>query len=291
MTNGDWIDRLVQAALEEDVGPGDWTTMWTVPENARASGIVVAKAPVVVSGIEPALRVLEAVDPDLTVEVEVPDGGAANEGAVVLRIEGSARSILTTERTALNFLGRLSGIATLTAAFARAVEGTGARVIDTRKTTPGWRTLEKAAVLHGGGANHRIGLHDMVLIKENHIAAAGGIAPALAAVTAQNASGIPVEIEVTSLEELQEALGAGAERVLLDNMWPGPLADAVALARRLRGEDVVLEASGNVSLSTVREIAETGVDLISVGALTHSAPTADLSLRIRSGPAAGRDRA
>ena len=277
-------DRLVATALAEDVGPGDWTTLWTVPEDAVARAIVVAKQPLVVSGIEVVRRVFAAVDPALDVSVLLPDGASAGVGDVVLEVGGSARSILIAERTALNFLGRLSGIATLTGAFAARVSGTAARVIDTRKTTPGLRLLEKAAVVHGGGANHRIGLHDMVLIKDNHIAAAGGITAAVAGVRDQNSTELPVELEVTSLDQVREALDLGVERLLLDNMDPATLRQAVAIARAAGvGPSPELEASGNVTLDTIRAIAETGVDYISVGALTHSAPSADLSLRVIEG--------
>lgn len=274
------LRELVRAALEEDVGDGDRTTLWTVDPTQEREAVIVAKEPLVVSGILPALAVFEAVDPGLTATVVLGDGDSADSGDVVLRLEGSARSILTGERTALNFLGRLSGIATLTRRFARAVEGTGAKVIDTRKTTPGLRLLEKAAVLHGGGTNHRVGLFDMVLIKDNHIAAAGGIREAVARVRAANSVGLEVEVEVTNLDQLGEALESGVERILLDNVDPGTLREAVAAVDEWDGPRPLLEASGNVTLSTVRQVAETGVDLISVGALTHSAPSADLSLRI-----------
>jgi nicotinate-nucleotide pyrophosphorylase (carboxylating) len=271
---------LVRAALAEDVGDGDWTTLWTVDAGIEREAVILAKEPLVVSGMGPALEVFHAVDPGLQASVVLGDGDPAEPGDVVLRLQGRARSILTAERTALNFLGRLSGIATLTRRFAREVEGTGARVIDTRKTTPGYRLLEKAAVAHGGGANHRVGLFDMVLIKENHIAAAGGIRQAVARVRAANRAGLEVEVEVTDLAELAEALESRVERILLDNMDPTALSAAVAAVDGWAGPRPLLEASGNVTLDTVRRVAETGVDLISVGALTHSAPTADLSLRI-----------
>jgi nicotinate-nucleotide pyrophosphorylase (carboxylating) len=219
------------------------------------------------------------VDPGVALDILVGDGGAAEPGHALLCLGGPAGSILTGERTALNFLGRLSGIATLTRRFVEAVEGTGARIVDTRKTTPGWRALEKEAVRAGGGTNHRMGLHDMVLIKDNHIAAAGGISRAVEGVRRSNDRGLAVEVEVRDLDELETALELGVDRILLDNMRGDTLARAVERARRLGPDRPELEASGNVTLATVRAIAETGVDLISVGALTHSAPAADISLR------------
>jgi nicotinate-nucleotide pyrophosphorylase (carboxylating) len=216
-------------------------------------------------------------------EALVEDGQRAHPGDVVLRVLGPLASILTAERAALNFLGHLSGIATHTRRFVDAVAGTGARILDTRKTTPGWRALEKEAVRAGGGTNHRMGLYDFVLIKDNHIAAAGGITAAVERVRASpRATGLPVEVEVTSLDELTEALGLRVERILLDNMSLGAMADAVRRARVLGPERPELEASGNVTLETVRSVAETGVDWISVGALTHSAGAADLSLRVEA---------
>lgn len=274
------LDRLVEAALEEDVGEGDWTTLWTVDGDAVGRAEVVAREALVVAGTEAAVRVLGAVDPSLRTTVEATDGTEVEPGEPVMGVEGPVRSILTAERTALNFLGRLSGVATLTRRFVRAVEGTGARIVDTRKTTPGWRTLEKAAVVAGGGENHRMGLHDMVLIKENHVAAAGGIEAAVARVRAADDRGLEVEVEVEDLKELETVLGLGVDRVLLDNMDPGALERAVFRVRSEPGARPLLEASGNVTLETVRRVAETGVDLISVGALTHSAPVADLSLRL-----------
>ncbi len=274
------LDVLVRLALEEDVGEGDWTTRWTVPQARRARAVVVAKAPLVVAGTGAALAVFRAVDPELAVEVVAHDGERVAPGDVVLRLAGAARSILTGERTALNFLGRLSGVATLTRRFVDAVAGTGARIVDTRKTTPGWRALEKAAVRAGGGENHRVGLHDMVLVKENHIAAAGGLEAAVARVEEANERGLPVEVEVRTLDELDRALALGVGRILLDNMPPPTLAEAVARVRERDAGRPLLEASGNVTLDTVRSVAETGVDIISVGALTHSAPAADLSLRV-----------
>lgn len=279
----DNLDALVALALAEDVGPGDFTTVWTVSDEAVGDARIVAKAPVVVSGVEAARRTFRAVDDSMQFHARVAEGARASIGDVVIELHGPLRSVLTAERTALNFLGRLSGVATLTAAYVDAVAGTGATVIDTRKTTPGFRLLEKAAVRAGGGGNHRIGLHDMVMIKDNHIAAAGGVAAALDRVAGRNARALPVEVEVRTFEELEEALGHGPDRILLDNMTPQMLLEAVHRVSDRAAQGAPrpeLEASGNVTLDTVRAVAESGVDLISVGALTHSAPTADFSLRV-----------
>lgn len=278
----DALAALIRMALAEDVGPGDRTTEWTVPEGREGRAVVVAREEIVVAGADVARRVFLSVDERLRVEVGVPDGGLAGPGEEVMEVEGPLRAILSAERTALNFLGRLSGIATWTRRHVVAVEGTGARVVDTRKTTPGWRTLEKAAVRAGGGENHRMGLHDMVLVKDNHIAAAGSIEAAVAGVEERNRAGLAVEVEVTTLDELETVLRLDVDRVLLDNMDRETLAEAVERARRLGPRRPELEASGNVTLDTIRGVAETGVDLISVGALTHSAPAADLSLRVVS---------
>jgi nicotinate-nucleotide pyrophosphorylase (carboxylating) len=273
------LGETVARALAEDLGAGDVTSEATVPAEARARARVVQKAPGVVYGlaaVAEAMRQCGVEDVDsLVVEgqwrEEVP--------AEVLLASGSARALLAAERTALNFLGHLSGIATLTARFAAAVAGTGARVLDTRKTIPGLRGLEKAAVVAGGGTNHRVGLYDAILIKENHAAAAGGIARAVHAARSAHPD-LPVEVEVRDLEEAAYALGTGAERLLLDNMGVEELREAVRLRDENAGgaKRVSLEASGGVSLETVRAIAETGVDFVSVGALTHSAPSLDFSL-------------
>ncbi len=272
---------LIEAALSEDVGDGDRTSEWTVPAESRSEAVIVAKQRLTVAGLAVAAEVFLAVDGDLSVELRTDDSEEVEVGDVVMAIAGSTRSLLTAERTALNFLGRLSGIATLTRAFVSRVEGTGARIVDTRKTTPGWRALEKMAVRAGGGSNHRMGLDDMVLVKDNHIAAAGGLTAAMERVRMSNV-GLPVEVEVHTGEELEEALDAGVKRILLDNMAPDGLRAAVSLVRERIGEGVTLEASGNVTLDTVLEVAETGVDLISVGALTHSAAAADFSLQVMS---------
>ena len=278
---------LIEAALAEDVGEGDWTTLWTVPVGQRGSARIVARAEGVIAGTEPAGAVFRRLDPDLRLEWRRADGDRVKASAVVAGIDGSLPAILTGERTALNFLGHLSGIATLTARYVQAVEGTGCRVVDTRKTTPGWRRWEKQAVAAGGGENHRAGLYDMVLLKENHIRVAGGVGAALELVGERaRAAGLEVEVEVTDLAELAEVLAREPEarphRILLDNMSIETLRKAVRAVRSVGPPIPLLEASGGVTLDTVRAIAETGVDLVSVGALTHSAATLDLSLRVTS---------
>jgi nicotinate-nucleotide pyrophosphorylase (carboxylating) len=271
---------LIQLALEEDLGEGDWTSQWTVPPARRSMAVIVAKEPMIIAGGACVTDVFRAVDPSVSVDVDVDDGAHVEAGRVVARLAGRTRSILAGERTALNFLGRLSGVATETRRFVDAVSGTGARVLDTRKTTPGWRLLEKAAVRAGGGDNHRLGLHDMVLVKDNHADASDGVAEAARAARAHNDRGLAVEVEVRSLDELEAVLEVGVDRILLDNMSLEQLRAAVARVRSGPPPRPELEASGGVTLENVRGIAETGVELISVGALTHSAPSADLSLRI-----------
>jgi len=273
--------HLVDLALNEDRGTGDVTTNWTVTARARAEARIVAKESGAIAGLEIARAVFVRVDPRVELEAKVHDGDRVSLGDVVCTLHGPARAVLTGERTALNFLQRLSGIATLTRAYVDEVAGTNARILDTRKTTPGWRTLEKAAVRAGGGANHRYGLHDMVLLKENHIAMAGGIAAALEMVASQNRGRIPVEIEVRNLDELEQAIHAGAERVMLDNMTLDEMSGAVERARAAK-RPPRLEASGNMTLDRVRAVAETGVDDISVGALTHSAVALDLSMQVHA---------
>jgi len=266
------IREAVARALAEDVGDGDVTTEATVPAGRRARALVSQKAPGVIFGLELAEETFRQLDPQLETERLVTEG-VWREPGPVLRIEGPARAILTGERTALNFLQRLSGIATLTARYVRAVADTEAAILDTRKTTPGLRALEKAAVAAGGGVNHRVGLHDAILIKENHAAMAGGVGEAVRRARAA-APQLPLEVECRTLEEVEEALAAGAERILLDNMSVAGLRQAV---ERVAGR-AALEASGGVSLQTVGEIARTGVNCISVGALTHSVSALDLSL-------------
>jgi nicotinate-nucleotide pyrophosphorylase (carboxylating) len=273
VTSPDLAD-LVRRALAEDVGSGDVTTRAVVPDDARARAIVGQKAPGVIFGLDAAEEVFHQLDERLNV-TKLAREGEWREGGDVLSVEGRAAPILKGERVALNLLAHLSGVATATARAARAVQGTGARVLDTRKTTPGLRGLEKAAVRAGGGGNHRAGLYDEVLIKENHAALAGGVGEAVR--RARNAApGVPLEVECRSEAEIEEALAAGAPRILLDNMSPDELRAAVA---RVAGR-ATLEASGGVTLDSLREIAETGVQFVSMGALTHSAGALDLSLRM-----------
>ncbi len=271
-------ESLIDLALAEDIGSGDVTTLATVPPGTHARATLVAKAEGVLSGVDVAGAVFRRVNPALDYRVRTGDGSRVRPGDVVAKVEGLAQGILAAERVALNLLQRLSGTATLTAAFVAAVAGTNARIVDTRKTTPGLRALEKAAVRHGGGRNHRAGLADGILIKDNHLAAVGGPDRVTRAVQRAQASAphtLRVEVEVTTLEEVAEAVAAGADIILLDNMDLATMREAVGLvAGRAR-----LEASGGVRLDTVRAIAETGVDIISVGALTHSAPALDISLR------------
>jgi nicotinate-nucleotide pyrophosphorylase (carboxylating) len=271
--------HLIDLALAEDRGTGDWTTQWTVPARTRVHATILAKAEGVIAGMAPAGAVFLRLDPRVDIDAIARDGDRVRHGEPVLRLRGPGRAVLTGERVALNFLQRLSGVATLTRRFVSAVEGTGAKILDTRKTTPGWRALEKAAVLAGGGENHRAGLYDMVLIKENHAAIAGGIAEAVKRVRDQNTRGLSITVEVHSPAELEDALTAGVDRVLLDNFSAADIRLMVERVHRQRKRPLV-EASGNMSLERVRDVAETGVDFISVGALTHSAPAFDLSLLI-----------
>jgi len=271
----DTLERAVLAALAEDIGAGDVTTEATVPEDAVGTADLLLKEPGVLCGLRAAESTFRALDPEVRFEALASDGDLVGDPpAVVARVSGSLRSMLTGERVALNFLGRLSGIATLTRRYTDAVEGTGAAVLDTRKTTPGLRALEKHAVVCGGGRNHRFGLDDAVLVKDNHLRAAGSVGRAVELVRA--ASDLPIEVECETLHQVGEALEVGVDAILLDNMTLDELREAVSLnAGRAR-----LEASGGVSLGTVRSIAETGVDEISVGALTHSARSLDVSLEL-----------
>src|SRR5881227_1227974 len=271
------MQELIDRALREDLGDGDLTSLAVVPADALARARIEQKAEGVIAGLHAAESVFRRVDPELRWHPHVAEGEWRDKG-LVAEVAGTARSILAGERVALNFLGRLSGVATLTARFVRAVEGTGARVLDTRKTTPGLRTLEKQAVRAGGGANHRFGLWDAVLVKENHIAAAGGVGEATRLALAAASDGMRVEIECASVAEVDQALEAGAKLLLLDNFSNEELAQAV---QRVDGR-AELEASGGITLDNVRAVAETGVDYISVGALTHSAPALDLSLELES---------
>lgn len=270
----------VARALAEDLGPGDVTSEATVPEGTRARARIVQKQPGVVFGLDAVGESMRQCGVELIDKLVVEGQWREGVPTEVLVAVGSARGLLAAERTGLNFLCHLSGVATLTARFVKAVSGTGARILDTRKTTPGLRALEKAAVAAGGGKNHRMGLHDAILIKENHIALAGGLDKAVGAARAAQPE-LPVEVECRNLDEAAYALETGAERLLLDNMDPVTLREAVKLrgAQGLDG-DPKLEASGGVTLETVRSIAESGVDFISVGALTHSAPSLDFSMLV-----------
>ena len=272
------IRRAARRFLAEDVGAGDVTTRCVVPPGLRGQCAIIARESCVLAGLDVALAVFEVLDPDLRVEPKMRDGDRVPAAGVVAMISGRTSPMLTGERVALNVLQHLSAIATLTRRYVDAVAGTGASISDTRKTTPGLRLFDKRAVRAGGGRNHRYGLFDAVLIKDNHVAAAGGVREALAAVR-RAAVTVPVQIEVDSLEQLSEALDCGIDAVLLDNMPPDTVAVAVDLVRGHRGgRQCWIEASGGITLGNVRLYAETGVDTISIGALTHSAPSVDLAL-------------
>jgi nicotinate-nucleotide pyrophosphorylase (carboxylating) len=301
--NSEYIDALVKSALVEDVGSGDATTLAVVPTLATIRAHILSRQTLVCAGLPIAERVFQTMDPEACVVLAHNDGSFVEPGVELMQIVGDARAILTAERTALNFLGHLCGIATLTRRFVEQLSGTKTRIRDTRKTTPGLRALEKYAVKTGGGANHRLGLYDGILLKENHVALAGGIqqaldkahtftspkVPAPRAASAYDAAGLdpeavgpgplPVQIEVRDQKELLEALGAGAEAVLLDNMTPERAAECVKIARGIRA-DCVIEISGGITLENVREYAEAGADFLSAGMLTNSAPAAHLSLLV-----------
>jgi nicotinate-nucleotide pyrophosphorylase (carboxylating) len=302
----DWdsaaVLNFIRQALEEDVGRGDATSLATVPENAMARARILAKAPLVCAGFPAAERVFRALDPAIKIELLAKDGDAVETRRDLMRLRGRARTILTGERVALNFLAHLSGIATLTRRFVEQLASTKTKIRDTRKTIPGLRAFEKYAVRMGGGTNHRFGLYDAILLKENHITLAGGVKAALDKSHAYAAALVPlremsayeatassgrttrgsslsIQIEVKNAEELREALGAGAESILLDNMTPEQARSCVLLARSLRS-DCVIEISGGITLENARAYGETGADFLSSGALTHSAPAADLSLLV-----------
>jgi nicotinate-nucleotide pyrophosphorylase (carboxylating) len=269
------IAPVVLAALEEDLGrAGDVTSQACIPAEARFSAVFAARRPGVVAGLACARLAIAELDPAAEFKALVEDGAAVAAGEALARVEANARALLAAERVALNLLGRLSGVATLTRAYVEAVAGTGAAIVDTRKTTPGLRALEKYAVRCGGGTNHRFGLDDAVLIKDNHIAACGSVGEAVRRARAAAGHLVKIEVEVDGLDQLEEALKYGPDVVMLDNF---ALSDLVEAVRRTGGR-AVLEASGGVSLETVRGIAETGVDVISVGALTHSASVLDIGL-------------
>ncbi len=283
-----WVWDLIKAAINEDVGPGDLTSLACLEPNPIKAKIV-AKCDGVLSGVRPAAMVFSTIDSANRFIPRKEDGASFKRGDLLIEIEGFNQTVLASERTALNFLGRLSGVATLTRQFVDRVAGTGAVILDTRKTTPGWRCLEKMAVVHGGGSNHRLGLYDMILVKDNHIASAGSITAAVERIRdfldspdfrlqfEKKAEEIDIEVEVTNEAQLIEALDCGVTRLLLDNQSIESLTALVACARE-RNPKVQLEASGNVSLETVADIAGAGVDFISIGGLTHSAPSADFSM-------------
>lgn len=293
----------MRRALREDVGDGDLTTEWTLAPEALARGRFEARQPGIVSGLFPACLAYRAVDPGLEFQVFLADGDRVEDGQPIAEIRGAARSVLTGERTALNFMRHLSGIATLTRRYADAVRDTRARIVDTRKTTPGLRELEKRAVLHGGGGNHRHGLFDMVLIKDNHIAAAGGVAAAVRLCRSkreQTGRHVAIEVEISDLAQVEEAVRSGADWIMLDNMNDETMRKAVQLVRAGQADQadqavqanrsvragsrqersIVIEASGRITLERLEAVAKTGVDVISIGALTHSAPALDISLDI-----------
>ena len=268
------VERIVKNALAEDIGSGDITTSLTVPAHARTDAVIVSRSVGVLAGIDVARAVFAAVDGRIVFEAMMEDGSEIARDDLIANVQGGATGILTGERVALNLLQRMSGIATLTARYVSLVAHTRARIVDTRKTTPGLRVLEKYAVTAGGGHNHRFGLYDGILIKDNHIAAAGGMRTAVTAAKANAPHTLKIEVEVTDLDELEEAIDSGADAVLLDNMPVETMRRAVEFA----AGRVILEASGGVTEENVAAIAGTGVDLISVGALTHSAPALDMSL-------------
>lgn len=269
------IERAVENALREDLGDaGDITSAATIPAGAHISAVIAARSPGVIAGVNCALTAFRLVDPAIDAFILKSDGARVEKGDEILQVDGPARGVLSAERVALNFLGQLSGVATATAALVDAVEGTDTRIACTRKTTPGLRAFEKYAVRCGGGRNHRFGLYDAVMIKDNHIAATGGVTKALAAAKAACGHMVKIEIEVDTLEQLEEALAGNADVVLLDNMPTDDLKRAVVINKKR----AVLEASGNVTIKTIRAIAETGVDVISSGWITHSAPCLDLGM-------------
>ena len=271
----DALDALVALALQEDVGDGDVTTEATVPADRRCVAVITAKASGVVAGTQVAQAVFRAVDPDVHVEILVADGTSVAAPFDLITIEGPARSVLTGERTALNLLGRMCGVATATRTYVDAVAGTGAHILDTRKTMPGMRALDKYAVVCGGGVNHRMGLYDAFLIKDNHLRVAGGVSRAVALVRAAHPD-LPVTVEAETLDQVRDAVDCSVERIMVDNMPTDLMRQAVALV----GGRAEVEASGGITLDTIRAVALTGVDVISVGAITHSAKWLDVSMEV-----------
>ena len=270
------IEKLIDQALEEDIGPADITTESLVPSDSLGSGEIVAKESLVLAGLDIARKVFERLDPDISWQPRYRDGAEVTTGATIVEMFGNLGSLLSAERVALNFVQHLSGIATLTRSYTDKLGDSRVRLVDTRKTTPGWRVLEKYAVRVGGASNHRIGLYDGVLIKDNHIAACGGIKTAVARIRQRISHLMKIEIEVTTLNEVREALAVGVDIIMLDNMTPSEIREAVALIDKR----AMVEISGGVTDITLEELALTGVDIISVGALTHSARCVDLSMRI-----------
>ena len=278
------LDRLIALAFDEDLGAaGDVTTQATVLASTRGEALVRAKEPLVLFGVDVFRRVFTLLDPSVTIHVDVADGAAVAKGTVVIRASGAARSLLVGERPALNFLMRLSGIATQARAIQNVLAGTSTKVIDTRKTTPGWRAIEKAAVRAGGASSHRMGLFDGVLIKDNHIEAAGGITAAVERARAHAHHLLKIEVEAGSLAQVDECLAVGVDAILLDNMDNATLKSAVDRVRAhpAGGKRVILEASGNMTIERLPQVAATGVDLISMGALTHQARSVDLSMKLK----------
>jgi nicotinate-nucleotide pyrophosphorylase (carboxylating) len=275
------IDEALINALKEDVGSGDVTTSSLIPEASVSEALLIAKGDLVLAGLPFAKRVFQLVDDRLEFRALKREGTRVRKGSIVAEIKGKTAGILIAERTALNILQRMSGIATLTSDYVQAVKGSNVKIADTRKTAPGLRYFDKYAVGMGGGQSHRYGLYDGVLIKDNHIAAAGGVGKAVRLARSRAHHLLKIEVEVKNIPEVKEALSAGADVIMLDNMNIDMMKKAAVLIRR-KNPAVLIEASGNMNLENIREVAETGVDLISVGALTHSAPAADLSLKIRS---------
>ncbi|MBI4685944.1 MAG: carboxylating nicotinate-nucleotide diphosphorylase [Nitrospirae bacterium] len=272
------VKELIRIALEEDIGSGDITTSLLIPEKHESNALITAKGDFILSGIPFVKEVFALLDQEIKFSVITNDGSKVTKGTKLAELQGKTHSILSGERVSLNILQRLSGIATLTNMFAERIKGLNTTIVDTRKTTPGLRFMEKYAVRCGGGSNHRFGLFDGILIKDNHIEAVGGIRDALR-ITKEGHPLTKIEIEVKNLTELKEAIEGGAEIIMLDNMSIEDMNEAVQIVRKTK-KGIILEASGNVSLDNVRQIAETGVDWISIGALTHSAPAADISMKI-----------
>jgi nicotinate-nucleotide pyrophosphorylase (carboxylating) len=271
------IEHLIEIALKEDIGPGDITTDNLIDPNLTGKGSIIAKEPLVLAGLEIAERVFRRLDPDVLLRSEYRDGDTVEPGDIIADVEGSLRALLSGERTALNFLQRLSGIATFVRDHVKELEGKNSRLVDTRKTTPGWRVLEKYAVRVGGAHNHRMGLYDGVLIKDNHIAACGGIKKAVDRIRADVSHLSKIEVEVSTMKQVEEALEAGADVIMLDNMNVQQIKEAIA---HIDGRAVV-EVSGNVTKSFLKSLADTGADIISAGALTHSARCVDISMRVK----------